>query len=234
MMAGIRGNKSIQLAGQHAIAFNEKEDLLFMRAPLPFHANGMRLSALDKDGRVLLTQIYYSIGGGFVVTDTELLAMQKQKKQASAQKVPYPFASAKEMLAMAASSGLTIAQMKRANEELVRSREDLDAGLDRIWDAMLSCIDRGLRQDGQLPGGAPVLSRSVGAWTQESKAAEILKRTEKDNPGVQIGSYPFFREGRVGANFVVRSVSADDLKACCDSLTEGLTAGGHVVTPGGI
>ncbi len=65
----------------------------------------MRLSALDRDGRVLLTQIYYSIGGGFVVTDTELLAMQKQKKQASSQKVPYPFASAKEMLAMAASSG---------------------------------------------------------------------------------------------------------------------------------
>lgn len=153
--------------GHPAYHFQPKDDLVYdKKTSLSGHANGMRLSALDKDGRVLLTQIYYSIGGGFVVTDTELLAMQKQKKQASAQKVPYPFASAKEMLAMAAASGMTIAQMKRANEEVVRSREDLDAGLDRLWDAMSSCIDRGLRQDGQLPGGLKVRRRAKSIHDQ--------------------------------------------------------------------
>ncbi|MBA4798845.1 MAG: L-serine ammonia-lyase [Rhizobiales bacterium] len=161
IIADVERTGRVTPPGHPAYQFQPKHDLVYdKKTPLTGHANGMRLSALDKDGRVLLTQIYYSIGGGFVVTDTELLAMQKQKKQASSQKVPYPFASAKEMLAMAASSGLTIAQMKRANEEVVRSREDLDAGLDRIWDAMASCIDRGLRQEGQLPGGLKVRRRA--------------------------------------------------------------------------
>ena len=97
--------------GHPAYFFQPKDDLVYdKKTPLSGHANGMRLSALDKDGRVLLTQIYYSIGGGFVVTDTELLAMQKQKKQASNHKVPYPFASAKEMLAMAAYGAIARAK----------------------------------------------------------------------------------------------------------------------------
>jgi L-serine dehydratase len=167
IIAEVERSGRVTPSGHPAYHFQPKDDLVYdKKTPLSGHANGMRLSALDKDGRVLLTQIYYSIGGGFVVTDTELLALQKQKKQASSQKVPYPFASAKEMLAMAASSGLTIAQMKRANEEVVRSREDLDAGLDRIWDAMLSCIDRGLRQDGQLPGGLKVRRRAKSIHDQ--------------------------------------------------------------------
>lgn len=161
IIAEVERSGRVTPPGHPAYHFQPKDDLVYdKKTPLSSHANGMRLSALDKDGRVLLTQIYYSIGGGFVVTDTELLAMQKKKKQASSQKVPYPFSSAKEMLAMAAASGLSIAQMKRANEEVVRSREDLDAGLDKLWDAMSSCIDRGLRQEGQLPGGLKVRRRA--------------------------------------------------------------------------
>jgi L-serine dehydratase len=147
--------------GHPGYHFKPKDDLVYdKKTPLPGHANAMRLTALDRDGRVLLTQVYFSIGGGFVVTETELLAMQKNKKAASTQKVPYPFASAKEMLSMAASSGLSIAQMKRANEEAVMDRATLDAGLDRIWDAMSGCIDRGLKQDGRLPGGLNVRRRA--------------------------------------------------------------------------
>ena len=95
--------------------FQPKEDLVLdKKTPLPGHANGMTFSAFDGNGRLLLRQIYYSIGGGFVVTDTELEKMRAAKK-AESQKVPYPFASAKQMLEMAQRSGLTIAQMKRAS-----------------------------------------------------------------------------------------------------------------------
>ncbi|MCM2472294.1 L-serine ammonia-lyase [Rhizobium sp. CG5] len=147
--------------GHPVYRFHPGEDLIFdKKTPLPGHANGMRFSAFDRDGRLLLTTVYYSIGGGFVVTDTELSAMQKNKKAASSIKVPYPFATARQMLDMAQASGLSIAQMKRANEEATMTGEALDAGLDGIWDAMSGCIDRGLRHDGTLPGGLNVRRRA--------------------------------------------------------------------------
>jgi L-serine dehydratase len=179
IVAEVERTHRVAPPGHPAYHFNPAEDLVFdKKVPLSGHANGMRLSALDKDGRVLLTTIYYSIGGGFVVTDTELLALQKARKATSSNKVPYPFASAKEMLDMARRSGLTIAQMKRANEEAVMDREALNAGLDRIWDAMSGCIDRGLKQDGRLPGGLNVRrrARSIHDQLQEEW------RSNRQNP----------------------------------------------------
>lgn len=104
----------------------------------------------------------------------------------------------------------------------------LMAGVPHITAGMLDALT------GQLEGGAPLLSETLGCWVAESEVAELLRQVEGAHETCQIGSYPFFREGRVGANFVVRSVSADDLKVCCDSLTDGLAAAGHNVTPGGI
>ena len=147
--------------GHPAYEFQPKTDLIFdKKQPLPGHANGMSFSAFDRDGRLLLKRIYYSIGGGFVVTDTELEAMRTPKKSAGDARIPYPFASARQMLDMARGSGLTIAQMKRANEETKMSSAELDAGLDRIWEAMSSCIDRGLKVDGIMPGGLKVKRRA--------------------------------------------------------------------------
>ncbi len=151
--------------GHPAYRFQPTIDLVFdKKVPLPGHANGMSFSALDRDGRVILKRIYYSIGGGFVVTDTELETMRANKKAAGSVKVPYPFATAQQMLEMAQRSGLTIAQMKRANEETAMSREELDAGLDRLWSAMTSCIDRGLAQEGIMPGGLKVRRRAKGIY----------------------------------------------------------------------
>ncbi|TCR05069.1 L-serine ammonia-lyase [Neorhizobium sp. JUb45] len=146
--------------GHPAYDFQPKTDLIYdKKVPLPGHANGMAFEALDKDGRLLLKRIYYSIGGGFVVTDTELEAMRGHKK-VSSDRVPYPFASAREMLEMARGAGLSIAAMKRANEETKMSHTELDEGLDRIWDAMSRCIDRGLQVDGIMPGGLKVKRRA--------------------------------------------------------------------------
>lgn len=104
----------------------------------------------------------------------------------------------------------------------------LMAGVPHITAGMLDALT------GTLEGGAPLLSQTVGCWTPESEVADILRQVEKDHEDCQIGSYPFFREGRVGANFVVRSTSEDKLKACMDSLCDGLAAAGFDFTPGGI
>lgn len=104
----------------------------------------------------------------------------------------------------------------------------LMAGVPHITAGMLDALT------GTLEGGAPLLSETVGCWTPESEVADILRQVEKAHEHCQIGSYPFFRDGRVGANFVVRSTSAEELKSCVDSLCDGLAMAGFDFTPGGI
>jgi len=104
----------------------------------------------------------------------------------------------------------------------------LMAGVPHITAGMLDALT------GTLEGGAPLLSETVGCWTPESEVAAILRQVEKAHEHCQIGSYPFFRDGRVGANFVVRSTSAQELKSCVDSLCDGLAMAGFDFTPGGI
>jgi molybdenum cofactor synthesis domain-containing protein len=102
------------------------------------------------------------------------------------------------------------------------------AGVPHITAGMLDALT------GTLEGGAPLLSRTIGCWTAESEVADILRQAETDNEGVQIGSYPFFREGRVGANFVVRSTDAELLDRCVAGLSGALEAAGYAVHPGEI
>ena len=102
------------------------------------------------------------------------------------------------------------------------------AGVPTITAQMLDALT------GTLEGGAPLLSETVGGWIQESAVADILREVEKAHTQCQIGSYPFFREGRTGANFVIRSTDRDELHSCVDTLCEALAEAGHDFTPGGI
>lgn len=104
----------------------------------------------------------------------------------------------------------------------------LMAGVPHITAGMLDALT------GKLEGGAPLLSETVGCWTPESEVATLLREVEQAHETCQIGSYPFFRDGKVGANFVVRSTSEEDLRSCVDSLTDGLATHGFDFTPGGI
>ena len=162
VMARIAETKTIEAPGLGILAFDPGADLLFDYGPaLPGHANGMILRATDAQGDVIASETYYSIGGGFVLTDAELAASAEAKKTARSD-VPYPFRTAAEMLAMAASSRLTVAQMKRANERTVRSDREIDEGLDTLWQVMTGCIDRGMAGTGILPGGLRVRRRAKG------------------------------------------------------------------------
>jgi L-serine dehydratase len=161
MIDRIRAAKQVLPPGHPSYRFDPAVDLVFDRKmPLPGHANGMTFFASGSDGRLLLRRVYYSIGGGFVVSEEELQRLKSRGPAKSAKPVPYPFGNAAEMLGMAGDSGLSIADMMRANEVVFMSETELDAGLDRIWEAMRACIERGLSQEGIMPGGLKVRRRA--------------------------------------------------------------------------
>lgn len=161
IIEAVENNGVIEPPGHPAYRFNPAFDLVFDRKnPLPGHANGMTFTAFDNDDRQLLRRIYYSIGGGFVVTDLELNALKSETEYQATEEVPYPFSSASEMLEMAQASGLSIAEMKQSNEVTRQTVDELYSGLDRIWSAMGGSIERGLRQTGELPGGLRIKRRA--------------------------------------------------------------------------
>jgi L-serine dehydratase len=161
VLAVIAATGTVTPPGLPTLTFRPETDLVFDYGhPLPGHANGMILMATDAQGDVILQETYYSIGGGFVLTDAELT--DAGKKASAPSGVPYPFENAAGMLEMAAASGKSIAMMKRENELTFRTRTEIDQGMARLWQVMNDCIDRGMATDGILPGGLKVRRRAKG------------------------------------------------------------------------
>jgi len=166
--ARMKSEKTVSPEGLGTLTFDFSSDLIFAYdTPLDGHANGMILMATDAQGDVILSETYYSIGGGFVLTEAELKA---GKDTDTGPPVPHPFKTAAEMLKMCRATGKTIADLKRANELSRMPVADLDTGLARIWQVMKDCMDRGLTSDGTLPGGLNVRRRA--AAIQRSLVAE--------------------------------------------------------------
>ena len=162
----ITTEKQVTPDGHPTYQFDPETDLIFdYENILPIHTNGMTFKALSKDNELLLQNEYYSVGGGFVVNEKSLKEYE-ELKATRVDRVPYPFENANEMLKMAKESGLSIADMKRANETASMERGDLDFGLARVWDAMRSCVERGVRVHGILPGGLEVKRRSAAIVDQ--------------------------------------------------------------------
>ncbi len=158
MVAAIRSSGRLNLFGRREIPFIEKEHLRFhFLESLPKHPNGMVLRALDADRGVLLEETYYSVGGGFVLSDAEI---ESDGAPASNIEVAHPFSSAVELLAIGRREGLTIAEIVLENETAWRDREEIEDGLRHIWAVMRACIDRGCRKSGVLPGGLDVKRRA--------------------------------------------------------------------------
>ena len=158
----MRREQSIMLAGTHRIGFAERADLVFnRRESLPFHANGMRLAAYDASGAQLVERTYYSVGGGFVVSDEVAADGTRLKTIAPDTTVlPYPFHSGEQLLQLTHAQHCSIAEIMRRNERHWRSDSEIDAGLLRIWQVMQDCVARGCRTDGVLPGGFKVTRRA--------------------------------------------------------------------------
>ena len=168
----IREHKQVELLGTHAVAFNEKTDLVFYRREtLPFHANGMRFTAFDKSGAELLTRTYYSVGGGFVVSDEVAHDGTLHKVIAPDSTVlAHPFHSGADLLAITRAEGCSIAELMRRNERCIgkggRTDAEIDTGLMAIWAVMQACVVRGCQTDGVLPGGFKVKRRAADLHRQ--------------------------------------------------------------------
>jgi L-serine dehydratase len=163
----LRTTKTLHLGGEKAIAFAEKTDVLFLRREtLSYHPNGVKFMAFDSGGVLLQERRYFSVGGGFVVSQEDADANNASTGSvprivADPTEVRFPFASGDALLAICAGSGLSIAQVMRANELAWRSDAEVNAGLDRLWDAMKACVARGIRTEGHLPGNLLVKRRAA-------------------------------------------------------------------------
>ncbi len=164
----IRSSHALPLAAIHSIPFAEETDLLFERETMyppgahTQHPNGLRLTAYDAIHAILETRTYFSIGGGFIVEDGVDPASEKPQAP-----VPFPFHTAAELLATAHANELSIAQLMLENECALIPRdqpqspvEQVRAGIDRIWQTMQQCVQRGIATEGILPGGLNVRRRA--------------------------------------------------------------------------
>lgn len=146
----IRETRKLGVMNLHDIDFDEHRDLLFNREErLPFHPNGMRFRAFEKDGGKIHTQAFYSVGGGFVV-DSETAANDPITTDTT--QLEFPFTSAEQLLDHCEKSGLSISNIMLRNEQAWRNEIDIRAGLMRLWRAMQDCVKRGCANDGTLPG----------------------------------------------------------------------------------
>ena len=182
LLQAIRGERGLRLLGTQPIAFVEKTDLVFhRRESLPFHANGMRFCAFDAAGAELANRVYYSVGGGFVVSDE--LAHDGSLRKVVAPDVtalPFPFRSGAELLALTEREGCSIAELMRRNERSFgksgRSDAEIDAELMKIWGVMQACVARGCKTAGTLPGGFKVRRRAAELHRQLCSNPEAALR----------------------------------------------------------
>lgn len=156
MLGRIRETGSLALADGRIVAFSPESSIRFdYEEELPRHTNGMRYTALDRDGAVLLEEDYFSLGGGFIARDDEPEATEQ------AARPKHEYHSAETLLAAAAAAELTIADLLFENELSWREEDEIETQLRAIWSAMDACIARGMRTDGVLPGSLAVTRRAA-------------------------------------------------------------------------
>ena len=177
------------------------EDIRFIpRTVLPYHVNALTITATDEDGTVILERTYYSVGGGFVMIQTnddphnpEVSSLATSQAGVGIDiPAPHPFASGAQLLAACDASGLSIAELVRMNEEAVRPRETVNAYLDRIADTMFDCVDAGTSASGILPGGLDVPRRAralAGKLAQRLTGTPASSGDSTDEAGAGSGAH---------------------------------------------
>lgn len=170
---------SLLIDGTHDVAFAKTDIEFAPRTRLPGHPNAMTLIARGVDGVAVAEETYYSVGGGFIRREGEEAAVGSGA-------LPFDYVDAASLLALCDEHGLSIADVARMNEMVVRSEEDVAAGLDAIWDAMAQCVNAGLHADGVLPGVLKV-KRRAGAIREQLEAAEA--GGSREIPGEWLGTF---------------------------------------------
>lgn len=161
-LADVEQSQRLPLLGKHPVKFPRQGAIVFhRRKSMPKHANAMELRAYAGDDLVH-KDLYYSIGGGFIVRDQDFDDTLEEAIEQSSKPIPHPFDSAAELLQQCQKHGLSISQLMFANERVVRSEEEIRSGLLHIWNTMQDCIANGIATEGILPGGLKVTRRAPG------------------------------------------------------------------------
>lgn len=167
VLENIHQSQRIALLREHAVIFHDTDLLFHLEEVLPKHTNGMCFSAYDIEGKELAAQVYYSIGGGFILTaeDFDQPGLEERK-------VAHDFSSAEELLHLCQINQCTISDLMMANEKTWRTEEETKQGLLDIAAVMQACIQKGATTEGILPGGLNVRRRAPGLYQQLSKAGK--------------------------------------------------------------
>lgn len=176
-MQEILSTHQICLAGKKTIPFEEANDFLFLQKELlPKHTNGMRFTAFDSKGNTLLSQVYYSIGGGFITTEEEFEATTSEEHT-----LPYPFDTATQLLNHCAKNNLTIAEVMMVNELTWRSEAEIHAGILAIAHVMDECIKNGCKHTGELPGGLHLKRRAPDLYKKLNEQQGVKSIYERSD-----------------------------------------------------
>ena len=198
ILPALASSNMLTLPSGTQVPLNIAEDVRFVpRTILPYHVNALTITASDEDGTVILERTYYSVGGGFVMIQTNDDPQNPEVSSLATSQAgvgidvpaPHPFASGAQLLAACDASGLSIAELVRTNEEAVRPRETVNAYLDRIADTMFDCVDAGTSAAGILPGGLDVPRRAralAGQLAQRLTGAS----SSSDEAGASSGASP--------------------------------------------
>ncbi|MBS0543242.1 MAG: L-serine ammonia-lyase [Proteobacteria bacterium] len=173
-LARIRDGRRLMLLGIHPVRYDDKVDLVFLRRQtLPYHPNGMRLTAFGDDDVELVSRVYYSVGGGFVVNEEAAGADRIVEDRTE---LPYPYRNADQLLTQCAVNDLSVSQLMLENEKAWRSEAETRNGLLHIWKVMQACVRRGCESEGVLPGGMKVRRRAAELYRKLSGAPEASLR----------------------------------------------------------
>lgn len=192
-------NKRLLLAGIKEISFDVQKDIFFHQSQLKLHENGMKISAFDKQGICLIAESYYSIGGGFIKTEAQMLEKDTDTEE---NRVPYPFANAEEMVQQANKEGISLGTMVLRNEQALKAVTDIDAQVQCIWDVMEASMQRGLVSEGMLSGGLGVIRRAPVLYKRLKVNQEIVNDPMAILDWVNLYAFAVSEENAAGGQIV--------------------------------
>lgn len=191
ILPSIATSGRLLLAGGREVDFDVARDIAFRPLTvLPYHVNALTITALNAAGAPVLARTFYSVGGGFVMAQTNddtanpEVASLATGRVADALDVPapHPFSTGAGLLDQCRRAEVSVAELVRANEEAMRPRAELDAYLDAVADAMFECVDAGTAAQGILPGGLDVPRRA------RALAAKLTARAASGGHEAEPGS----------------------------------------------
>ena len=200
-IAAIKTARQLQLGGRQSVEFDWPRDMHLLHHSLPFHPNALELLAIGHDEHTLHRNTYYSIGGGFVIDEQQ---SQSAALVSSTQAVPYDFNSGKELLELCEKHQLSVSQLMMRNELTWRDESAVREQLDTIWQVMRACIERGLSQEGILPGGLAVRRRakSFHLALKQCSASNVISSTLNGMDWINLYALAVNEENAAGGRMV--------------------------------